>query len=630
MKLFKGKKKNAQKITHKNAPLLQQIVSQSGISWNELYYVNENKYFTCFQIIEFPESSSVNMFEYINELGYAFVAVDYKHIHEAEFTNEGDNIHESSSKGRQDAKTLSQYRKASKNSSEFKLFTEYIEDSKNSVKTVTVRIFVFGKTNKELQENSEKIENTLYKGKMRGYIQTNNLLEDYQSHLMHSNPIEQFVSSGNLADMTLSSNINIIDDNSALLGTTGTGVYAPNPFSFRNYSYNIVFMGGMGAGKSALIKKLLKNLLIRGNYVPFIIDIHDEYDFFCQVLGIERVSFGSDKHINLMEMYSVDNDKGDAIIRENDIQTKITNVTETYRSFTAIKDREQTILVLQKFLSDFYSNYKGRDFTTLDPEDWGRLSDVLIKVEEEIEKINVNGDTSKVVNEYLKDLYNIQIGLSNMCENYGYLFNEITNIEFDLTQPICFDIGFLKNDRNANLKAAYVSLIMNYASYGAYLNQKKNEEKCRELGIVMNSRKEPFYTHHVVIDEFMQYAESRAFLMDTISLVKYMRKAYSGLLIVVHTTDDTQKSMEYAGDLLSQLFSLCTTKYIGRTEYDSARNLPVLLNNSINMNDAISISKFRQGINGERKFLAIDGQDRKLYFTSIVTPREVSYFKGGV
>ncbi|WP_159649785.1 hypothetical protein [Erysipelothrix aquatica] len=637
MKLFKKFKeirnKNTQLITSKNAPALAKIASQSGISWHELYYVNENRYFTVFQIVEFPESSSTNMFASINKSNFAFLSIDFEHVDSKEFADIEDKTFEKSENKKEDAKTRTQYKRAGLNQKEMERFSRYIDASKNSVKSMSVRVFVFGSTFDELQDNSKKVTNLLVKAKMRGVIQTNNLLEDYQGLTLFSNPQAQLVSSGNLADMTLSSNVNIVDYHAAVLGMTETGVYAPNPFSFKNSSYNIAFLGGMGAGKSALLKKLFKNMLIRGNYIPLIFDIHDEYDLICEVLRIPRVSYSENNNINFMALFYVESEDG--MIRMNDVQTKISSIKETFKGFTGI-EREQTILRLGHFLNIFYRDYIARSFDDIEHKLWGTLDEVLKAVNEEIVHIqdkNWNGKDTEgepvVLGEYLKDLYNLQTGLQEMCNNYGYLFNRRTNIDFDLTKPLCFDISFLRNNSDAKVKASYVSLLMSYASYGVYLNLQRNQAKEIETGVKMYEREEPYFMFHLILDEFMQYAESRAFLNDVLNFLKYARKAYSGLVIVIHTTDDTQNSLAEAGDLLRATFDLITNKYVGRTGVGSAANLPKLLR-GVTENDAIAVTKFVKGEKGERKFLVVDDQGRKIYFTSIVTNRERGYFKGGV
>lgn len=636
MKLLDKIKKPNQKsqlINSKNAEQLKMIASQSGISWHELYYINENKYFTCFQVVEYPESSRYNWMRHIINSEFAFLSVNISHVDEGSFISAEDANLEKQGNVMQDAKKFSQNKRARDNIEEFSTFSKYIENSKNTVKTITLRIFVFGKTLDELQEHSDKITNILYREKMRAVIQTNNLLEDYQSLTNTNNPTKQFVSSGTLADMTLNSNISIVDYHAGILGITATGVYAPNVYSTKNYNYNIAYMGGMGSGKSAVSKKHEKNNLIKGNHVVYIFDIHEEYDEYAERLKIESVSITEQNTVNLMQLFFVDNAMGDAIIRENDIQVRVESIKETFKSFTGIT-RETTALRLGKFLTEYYDFYLGKDLNTLNNRNWKTLSSVRDAVNDEIRKIQT-GDIKlddkepTVIREYAKDLYNLQTGLNAMVDDYGYLFNKETTIDFDLSKPLRFDISFLQHNDNTSVKSAFVSLLMNYVGYGVFLNQERNHAKEKETGVRIADREEPYFTHQVLFDEFMQYSDDRGFLTTTTALMKFMRKAYSGLSIIIHTTNDTRKSLENAGDLLGEIFKLCTHKYIGRTDYEDAMTLPSILQ-GVTFNDAEAVSKFKKGQNGERQFLVVDGQDRKLFFTSLITKREQSYFKGGV
>ncbi len=624
-------------INSKNIEPLKRIVSRSGLSWHELYYVNENRYYTVFQVIDFPEESHYNILKKLNNRKDVFCLVDYDHMNQADFNERHNKVFEGSERKKDDAKTRSAYRKATEEQRDYEDFVDYINATKNTVKRITLRVFVFAQTLEELQSKSNEVTDELLALKMTGYIQTNNLLEDYQALTKHSNPVAQDISSGTLADLTLSSNINVVDYHAAILGMTPSGVYAPNPFSFRNHSYNLAFMGGTGAGKSAVLKKLQKNLLIKGNHTPLIFDIHKEYDDYCKRLKIPIVSFDENTHVNLMQIFYVDNDKGDSILRENDIQIKVSSIKETFRSQTGI-DRRQTLLKLTGFLTKFYSEYKAKDFMELNDEDWKTLATVKEMVANEITLIqsegwnglDSNGEPA-IRKEYQEDLYNIQTGLNDMCTNYGYIYDRKTNIDFDLSKPLCFDLSFLRNNSDINVLGSYVMLVLNYAAQGEYINLQKNLEMERRLDKRLSAKThhEPYFTHSVIIDEFMKYAGNRGFLNEINNHLKYMRKAFSQLVIVVHTTQDTQKDLDNAGDLLSSIFDLCTTKYIGKSELESAKLLPGLLQ-GVTMNDAITVSKFIKGENGERKFLVVDDQKRKLYFTSIITEREQSYFKGGV
>ncbi|QIK70710.1 hypothetical protein G7062_10520 [Erysipelothrix sp. HDW6C] len=626
------RKKNtatSQKITRHNAQTLKRIVSQSGISWHELYYVNENRYFTCFQIMEFPETSQNDMLKTLNKRDDAFVTIDFSHVSAKEFNDQYESTLNKAERKKTDSKSFTAFRNAKKEQDAINDFNAYIDYTKQTVKTFSLRVFVFGKTFDELQRSSDEITNDFARLKLGGYIQTNNLAEDYQSITMLSNPIKQEVSSATLADFTMYNNVNVTDYHAAILGATATGVYAPNNYLFLNNSYNLVYIGGMGSGKSALAKKNEKNHLIKGNHTLHLLDVHNEYPPFCEAMDIPVVSFSENQNINICQIFSTTKSDGSGELTENDIQTRVSSIQETFKSFTGLTS-ETTYITLGEYLRKQFDGYIGKDFRTLKHSDWFTLGEIRTSVIEDLESLK--DSDSAVKRNKANDLYEIERGLTDMCDNYGYIFDRITNIDFDLNKSICFDISFLSNNDDKRVLSSYLTVISNYLMQAVYLNLQKNLTMERKLKSKLNAKthKEPYFTHRVLIDEFMKYAHDLSFLNAMEVMIKYMRKAYSGLAIIVHTTTETQKALTEHGEAIKNIFDLCTTKYIGRTGENSAKLLPTLLS-GVTENDANATVNMRKNEKtGVRRFLVRDDQGRKLFFSSIITEREQAYFGGGV
>ena len=91
--------------------------------------------------------------------------------------------------------------------------------------------------------------------------------------------------------MLMRSEINKIDEDVALIGYTRNGLYAPDFYSFENYSYNKIFIGGMGSGKSALLKSIGESTILGGSHIAHIFDIHEEYDDYAKQLDISVFDF---------------------------------------------------------------------------------------------------------------------------------------------------------------------------------------------------------------------------------------------------------------------------------------------------------------------------------------------------
>ena len=203
--------------------------------------------------------------------------------------------------------------------------------------------------------------------------------------------------------------------------------------------------------------------------------------------------------------------------------------------------------------------------------------------------------------------------------------------DFVKSKAFIFDISFFDKVQDNKIKSAYVSLLIDYVSMAVRLNLEKNNAKMKEMGVYPYQLKRPYYTYGLRVDELLEYAEDTGFLLKLINLLKYMRKAYAGLGVVIHTYDETRKKVS-AGvneqSYLGQIFSLCTNKFVGMTDGASLNDLPNIVK-GMNATDVEIVSTFKKGQHGERKFLVIDDQREKYYITSIVNNFQKQYFGGG-
>ena len=91
-------------------------------------------------------------------------------------------------------------------------FDDEIAFNNDSVKTITVRIYIYDDTLEKLQERLNKIINQLARISLRGFIQTNNLIQDVRALTRFDDSVQKMVSSSTVADMLMRSEINKIDE----------------------------------------------------------------------------------------------------------------------------------------------------------------------------------------------------------------------------------------------------------------------------------------------------------------------------------------------------------------------------------------------------------------------------------
>lgn len=621
MKKKKKEKKNVFiKVDKHNYDFLKTICSRSGINWHELYYVNANRYFTCLQIHDFMESSYRGFFNEIMGMDNTLVTCDVTHLNSVDYESKFDNILKKLDNDKMECNKYSKLRKSINNQTEIINFDTELKYNKDEVKLMTIRVYLYAKNKEELQDRLDKLINKLSSLDMQGYIQTNNLVDDYKALTMLDNPVKKMVASTTVAEYLMKSEVNRVDEYGGYIGYTINGNYAPDFYSFDNYSFNKFIMGGTGAGKSALVKLIEEVNLNRLDHIVYLFDIHNEYDEYAKENEIASVSVDENNNINLMQLFSVINDKNDDIIRENDIQTQISLIVSKFETINKF-EREQTLKQLSLHLKELYLPYLNTKLSDYENADWILLEDVLKLIDERKEK-NQYQEIEK------EDIYNLELGLKEMIYSYGYLFNRKTNMEFDLSKSLRFNFSFLKDNDDKNLKASYVSLLMSYANKGLFENGQYNNQMANKENKNMYDLPRPYRTLSIVIDETAQYLD-KTFLNNATSGIKLARKCYGGYTFIFHSINDIKRSENECGAQLKELFELCTNKIIGICDGDTIKELPLYVT-GLNNRDMAIISRFKKGIHGERKYFSIDDKKRKTVFTSIVTPSQRKYFKGGV
>ena len=622
IKMKKARDENVLVVNKLNYDLLKRITSHSYYSFHELYYVHSNKYWTCLQIFDLPEESKSNFFGFLMDIPDVFVTVDVDHMTKVEFVNSFEKIIR---KNNDEAESTKKYRTAKNKIEEIRsirAFDHYLDETNQEVKQMTVRVYISAISLEELQKKIDDVITLLISKKMRGYIQTNDLESDVVALTDVSNTVKRMVASETIADIVFRSEISRVDNHGSLIGYTASGVYCPDLFSFRNYSYNYILMGGMGAGKSALLKALEEGYYCMGNHVMHLFDIHGEYKEYARKLGIPVVSIDDSNTVNLCQMFYTFDENG--IITQMDITNRIAVIVETFKT-AAMENRKNVLDHFENELNDFYNvHVLDKNIHELSNGDWFTLGDILT----EIENKTKNGFYSE---EARNDIYELRLSFGNMLNKYGYIYDRKTNMDFDLTKSLVFDISYFDKAQDKKIKSAYVSMLADYVGMAVRLHLERNNALMKEMGVKPHELKRPPVTYRLVVDETLDYAEDTGFLLKMINLLKYMRKAYAGAAFVVHTYDETKRKVQAGADeesYLGQIFSLCTNKFVGMTDGATLNELPLIVK-SMNDRDVQIVSTFKKGVHGERRFLIIDDQKQKYYITSIVNSFQKEYFGGG-
>ena len=56
-------RKNGVLMNQNDIDYLKKIVTRSGVKYHDLYYINASRYFTCFQLFDYPQFDKRNLLE---------------------------------------------------------------------------------------------------------------------------------------------------------------------------------------------------------------------------------------------------------------------------------------------------------------------------------------------------------------------------------------------------------------------------------------------------------------------------------------------------------------------------------------------------------------------------------------
>lgn len=79
-------------LNNENYEIFKKISSKTGIKWNELYYMNANKYFTCLEIFDYMEESGYGFLNSIISLENCLVSCDCSHVDRMEYNDRFEKI----------------------------------------------------------------------------------------------------------------------------------------------------------------------------------------------------------------------------------------------------------------------------------------------------------------------------------------------------------------------------------------------------------------------------------------------------------------------------------------------------------------------------------------------------------
>lgn len=559
-----------------NPELLNEIQPQGGVKFEENKIVKGDGYEACLYVYAYPTEVDNFWLNSIMNIENTITTIDIA-------TESKDNVIKKIDKALDEQN--SRYYAAVKHSDKRKAEREYqilealateVMDAGEVVKLINIRIFVSAPTKELLEDTIYKVKKTIESGKnFRAIVLLNEQNYEYQSLFTGYSVQKEYdnrrtwkpIPALSLAAGLPFHHTSLNDTLGLYIGTTTTGgsvVLDLFHKSDKRLSYSCLLMGKPGSGKSSLLKKLIVNNVIVGNFVR-VIDVANEFSEIVNFLGGKEIHLdGSGDIINPLHIYPLIADEKTGEILED--KCFISNLAKLNNLYRALKSNcpENEISEFEILVGEFYEEFgiEKNKSTRYKVNEYPILEDLLIYVQSKIYLDNgkVNRDLTPTK---LERLEGIELLLKKLVFNYGALFNAHSTVE-DITkvQLVSYNCTNLKqSDKDIFIAQLFTALS---SIWGQGLVHGRKEKYDYENG---NKSIEDVKKFLIVLDEANNFINVNN--MNSVEIIesamRELRKFFGGVILSNHNISDyvpeSAKNNE-ALERIKKLFSMTQYKFI--------------------------------------------------------------------
>mgnify|MGYP000848156629 CR=1 FL=1 len=636
MKLLKPKEKKEPVKKIFNAALISKLQPQGNLRLDDERYIKTGDgYCSCIMVYEYPAEDYDFWLERLLNIDGVYCVLD---VATEEKVDAEDEI--ISSLNELDVRYSHAQDEGTKIDAEqhYKLLRDMLTSVKTQgevIKLIQCRLYVSGRTKAEVDERVAAVIKDLESDDYRAAVFLSEtefgfkaLFQPYHEQVKErnkrvGNPLPAISLAGGYPF-----NFEMLDDPFGIhigsSSTRGNIIFDQFRKTKNRLSYDTLIIGKKGSGKSTLMKLLMKNNAIIGNFIR-VIDVTGEFSELAKVLGGKIVTLnGSEGIINYLEVFRTDEDE--AISFANHL-SKLNTFYKFMNPAADEDDRnefEEYVRRLYEVKQLWLSNTtQPQKITGLPPQVYPTFSDLLdlvrsdLYIDKETRRINPNLSPSK-----WRRLESIELTLSNLVHSYGKMFDGHTSLP-DLTgeQIIVYNVQSVSNFKseifNALLFNVMSMMLDDMIRIGA------PSKKMYEDGT-------PIYQIPkllLMIDEAHKFINTRNPLaLDyMISIMREGRKYFTGLTLASQSIRDfaPQSNDSEAVEKLKLLFELTQYKFIMQQESNCLPLMRTVFEDQLTESQLKQVPKFGQG-----ECFLLTGED-VLHTYIEITEQEKELFKGG-
>ncbi|WP_294169791.1 VirB4 family type IV secretion system protein [uncultured Clostridium sp.] len=559
-----------------NPALLNEIQPQGGVKFEENKIVKGDGYEACLYVYAFPIEVDNFWLNSIVNIENTITTIDIA-------TESKENVIKKIDKALDEQN--SRYNEAVKHSDKRKAEREYlilealakeVMDAGEVIKLVSIRIFVASPTKDLLEDTILKVKKSIESGKnFKAIVLLNEQHYEYQS-LFTSYSVQKEYDNRRtwkpIPALSLGAGLpfhhtSINDPLGLYIGTTTTGgsvILDIFHKTDKRLSYSCLLMGKPGSGKSSLLKKLIVNNIISGNFVR-VIDVANEFSELVNFLGGKEIFLdGTGDIINPLHIYPlIADEKTGEILDDKCFSSNLAKLNNLYRTLKPTCSEDE-ISQFEILVGEFYEEFgiEKNKATRYKSNEYPILENLLNYVKSEI--YLDDGKTFKdLTPTKLARLESIELLLKKLILNYGDLFNAHSTIE-DITkiQLVSYNCTNLKQlDKKIFTAQLFTALS---SIWGQGLVHGRKEKYDYESGYKSIEEVNKFL---LILDEANNFANINN--MDSVeiieSAIRELRKFFGGVILSNHNISDyvpeSAKNNE-ALERIKKLFSMTQYKFI--------------------------------------------------------------------